>query len=374
MVINSFLWGSSYIWSKMLLGYLPYFTILFVFSLGGLAATSIIFCKRIKKIDKKTVLIGIGIGGLSILSNIFCMLALKSTSSSNTAFIVQMSVVMTPLIMAIAERKLPGKRVVFSVLVSMAGLLLLTCDFSHFSFNPGDLFALCNALFFSLYLAALKLYSGRTDPAQFTFIQHATGTVVFLGMALVFELRQIYYGGLDALALGILAISTAISVSTILIQSSAIKFVRPEKATVIYTLEPVTAAILGFAILGEKLAGGRALAGCVLILVSIAVTVYRKRTVTDGIGKDAEYAGSIGMKVPLSQSMQKYRAGFDFILPRILGALRKACSRRKLSGWGSIRAGAVLCRCGRRTVHPEESPRPCHFLSGSHALPPAERG
>lgn len=308
MVINAILWGSSYIWSKMLLGYLPYFTILFVFSLVGLAAISIIFYKRIKNIDKRTILTGIGIGGLSILSNIFCMLALKSTSSSNTAFIVQMSVVITPLIMAIAERKLPGKRVVFSVLVSIIGLLLLTCDFSHFSFNPGDLFALCNALFFSLYLALLRLYSGRTDPVQFTFMQHATSTVVFMGMAFVFELHQVSYGRLNALALGILAISAAISVSTILIQSSAIKFIRPENATVIYTLEPFTAAILGFAILGEKLAGGRALAGCVLILFSIAVTVYRKRAAGAGISKDAEEAENIGLKITLSKSLQSYTA------------------------------------------------------------------
>lgn len=296
MVINAILWGSSYIWSKMLLGYLPYFTILLVFSLGGLAAISIIFFKRIKKIDQRTVIIGAGIGGLSILSNIFCMLALKGTSSSNTAFIVQMSVVITPLIMALAERKLPGKRVVFSVLISMVGLLFLTCDFSHFSFNPGDLFALCNALFFSLYLAALKLYSGRTDPVQFTFMQHATSSFVFLGMALVLEWRQIGYGRLNVLTLGILAISTAISVSTILIQSSAIKFIRPEKATVIYTLEPVTAAVLGFILLGEKLEGVRALAGCVMILVSIVVTVYTKRSADIRIRKGMESAGNISLK------------------------------------------------------------------------------
>jgi len=297
MVINAILWGSSYIWSKMLLGYLPYFTILFIFSLGGLAMLSILFFRQIRSIDKHTVLIGVGIGCLSILSNIFCMLALKSTSSSNTAFIVQMSVVLTPLIMAIAERRLPGKRVVFSVLISMAGLLLLTCDFSNFRVNPGDLYALANALFFSLYLAALRIYSGKTDPAQFTFIQHATSSAVFLGMALIFEFRQINYSQFNSLALVILVISTAISVSTILIQSSAIKFVRPEKATIIYTLEPVTAAVLAYVLIGERLAGGRALVGCALILCAIAVTVYRKRISMRAVGidKGIESAGNIGI-------------------------------------------------------------------------------
>lgn len=277
MVINAILWGSSYIWSKMLLGYLPYFTILFIFSLGGLAMLFTLFFKRIKSIDRRTVIIGMSIGGFSILSNIFCMLALKSTSSSNTAFIVQMSVIITPLIMSAADKKMPGRRVIFSALAALAGLLLLTCDFSNFRFNPGDLFALANAIFFSLYLAALRIYSGKTDPVQFTFIQHVTSTVIFFGMALVFEVQQIHYGSFNIMALAVLALSTVISVSTILIQSSAIKYVRPEKATIIYTLEPVAAAVLAYALIGERLAGLRAFAGCFLILFAIIVTVHRKR-------------------------------------------------------------------------------------------------
>lgn len=277
MLVNAILWGSSYIWSKMLLGYLPYFTILFVFSLGGLAALSILFFRRIKSIDRKTVIIGMSIGGFSILSNIFSMLALKNTTSSNTAFIVQMSVIITPLIMSATERKLPGGRVIFSALSALTGLFLLTFDFSNFRFNPGDLFALANALFFSLYLTALKIYLGKTDPVQFTYVQHVTGTVVFLGMVLAFELRQIDYGRVDMPAFAILALSIAISVSTILIQSSAIKYVRPEKATIIYTFEPIAAAVLAYILIGERLAGIRAFAGCVLILFAIVVTVYRKR-------------------------------------------------------------------------------------------------
>lgn len=277
MLINAILWGSSYIWSKMLLRYLPYFTILMVFSLGGLVLLSILFHHRIRNIDRRTIIIGMSIGGFSILSNVFCMLALKSTTSSNTAFIVQMSVIITPLIMSAVERRLPGRRVIFSAMAALAGLLLLTCDFNNFRFNPGDLFALANALFFSFFLATMKIYSGKADPVQFTFIQHVSSTVVFLSMALVFEMRQIEYYSVNMLVLAILALSTVISVSTILIQASAIKFIRPEKATVIYTLEPVAAAVLANLLIGERMAGIRAFTGCLLILFAIVITVYKRR-------------------------------------------------------------------------------------------------
>ena len=177
--------------------------------------------------------------------------------------------------MSMYRKKLPGGRVVFSAITALAGLLLLTCDFKSLSFQSGDLFALCNAVFFSLYLVALKIYSGKTDPVQFTFVQHVAGTVVFLFMALFFEMRQVAVSSVDITGYAILILSIAISVSTILIQSSAIKYVKPEKATVIYTLEPVTAAVLAYILSGEKPADLSAIAGCILILFAVAGSVYR---------------------------------------------------------------------------------------------------
>jgi drug/metabolite transporter (DMT)-like permease len=177
---------------------------------------------------------------------------------------------------------MPRGRTIISAFTALAGLLLLTCDFRHFGFNPGDLFALGNALFFSLYLAALRCYSGKTDPVQFTFIQHALSTFAFLGMALVFELPRINPAGMNPAVLAILLLSTAISVSTILIQSTAIKYVRPEKATVIYTMEPVTAVLFAYVMLGEKLDGIKALTGCMLILLAIVITVWKKRSILPG--------------------------------------------------------------------------------------------
>jgi drug/metabolite transporter (DMT)-like permease len=280
ILLNAILWGSSYVWSKMLLGYLPYFSILFVFSLGGLILLTAVFFPSIRSIDRKTVAIGAVISTFSILSNTFCMLSLKYTSSSNAAFIVQMTVIITPLIMSVTEKKIPGIKVILSAVAALAGLMLLTCDFRNFSLNPGDLLALGNAVFFSLYLAALRLYTGKTDPVKFTFMQHITSTVAFLVLAMVFEVRNINLNGLASpLFIALIAISTAISVTTILIQSKAIKYVRPEKATLIYTLEPVTAAILAFLLIGEKLAGIRTLAGCALILLSILISVYKRNAV-----------------------------------------------------------------------------------------------
>lgn len=282
ILLNALMWGSSYIWSKLLIGYLPYYTILFLYSFGGLLFLTVLFFRRLRKISKKTVLTGMAISIFSVLSNISCMMALGSTSSSNTAFIVQMSVVMTPMIMTFAEKKLPPLRSMISALTAVPGLLLLTVDFSSFRLNPGYLFALANALFFSLYLASQKLFTSKTDPAQFSFIQHVTSTVIFFGMAMIFDRNQTGLRNMDAVGYSVLLLSILISVMTILIQSSALRFVRPERATVIYTLEPVTAAVLAYFVIGEGISGISAIIGCMLIITAVVITVPFRSVVKIG--------------------------------------------------------------------------------------------
>jgi len=279
-VLNAVLWGSSYIWSKMLLGALPYFTILFFYSVGGLIMLSAIFMKQIKSISKKTAILGIAIGGLSILSNFFCMLSLSSTKSSNTAFIVQMSVILTPLLMSAAKRKMPDKMTVISAFTALTGVFLLTFDFSSLKFNIGDFFALVNALFFSLYLVALRIFTEGTDPVQFTFMQHAASTVAFFGLMLAFENGGTEIRSIDLPVAGVLVLSVLISVSTILFQSKAIKYVRPEKAAVIYTIEPVAAAVLAYFIIGEKMSGFKTVAGSFLILAALLMEAMKKIEIT----------------------------------------------------------------------------------------------
>jgi len=203
------------------------------------------------------------------------MFALQYTDSYNAAFIVQLSVVITPLIITCFKKRLPEGRVVVSAVGALAGIFLLNFDAKGFQFNIGDLLALGNAVFFSLYLASLKINSKRIDPVQFTFIQHAVNTPVYLLLAFLLETGNIRLENMKSAPLIILiTVSIFITVFTILIQSSAIKYVQAEKAVLIYTIEPVTAMILGLFFLGEKPEGFGAITGCILIIFSIMISLY----------------------------------------------------------------------------------------------------
>ena len=279
LAFNAVLWGTSYVLSKMLLSFLPRFSILFLCSLGGLVLTVILFHRSLKSISLRTMAVSAGISGFSVLSNTFFMLALQFTSSSNTAFIVQLSVVFTPFLMAIIEKKLPEGKTVFSVATALLGLFLLTCNIGTFSFNPGDMLALGNAFFFSVFLTSQKIFLQKANPVHFMLVHHCTNTAVFLTLAAVFEFRSIDYSGLISPAFALLmGLSIFIAGATVLIQSVAIRHVRPEKATLVYTLEPVATLVLAYIFIGERLEGFGPVAGCLLILLSIVHPLFfRKR-------------------------------------------------------------------------------------------------
>jgi drug/metabolite transporter (DMT)-like permease len=74
----------------------------------------------------------------------------------------------------------------------------------------------------------------------------------------------------------LLSVSIFITIFTILFQSAAIRHVRPEKASIIYTFEPVAALLLGVVLLGERLQGIKQLFGCLLILAAVFISLYKR--------------------------------------------------------------------------------------------------
>jgi drug/metabolite transporter (DMT)-like permease len=206
------------------------------------------------------------------------MLALKRTSGSNTAFIVQLSIVITPIIMAVLEKKAPARKTILPALMAMIGIYLITCSGKEFQINTGDIFALLNAICFSLFIALQNKYAQDVNAIQFTFVQHATSIIAFLSLSLIFESGTITFGNLvNPVFFVLIAINAVVIIFTSLFQSSAIKYVRPENAAIIYSLEPVTTALLGFLLIGERFAGAQAVIGCIIILTAVLITALKPK-------------------------------------------------------------------------------------------------
>jgi drug/metabolite transporter (DMT)-like permease len=73
----------------------------------------------------------------------------------------------------------------------------------------------------------------------------------------------------------LIGLNAMVIIFTSLFQSSAIKYVRPESATILYAFEPVTTALLGAILLGERFTGIQSIVGCAIILLTVIISAIK---------------------------------------------------------------------------------------------------
>jgi drug/metabolite transporter (DMT)-like permease len=190
---------------------------------------------------------------------------LQYTTSSRSAFITYLLVVMVPVMAAVALRRVPTHRVMVAVGVAAAGLFLLT-DVSGGGFGRGELFTLGCAVGFAANVVVIAAVIERHDALMLTFVQLAM-------LALVFAVPGQIQGGygfdsstwLAVAFTGVFASAVAFS-----FQNWGQRTVGPSRAAILLVMEPVFAAVIA-RIDGERL-GGAALVGAVLIVAAVLIS------------------------------------------------------------------------------------------------------
>jgi drug/metabolite transporter (DMT)-like permease len=192
-------------------------------------------------------------------------LGLRQTSVAKTGFITGLSVVIVPVAGTALWRQSLSWPTLAGVGFATVGLLLLTLG-SDLSIAWGDLIVLGCACAFALHILAVGAFAPRIEHRLLTLLQIGT---VALGSGLISRLgewpwppvtAQVFWA---ALFTGVLATSLAFGV-----QSWAQRFTTPTHTALIFTMEPVFAALSAYVLVGERLQP-RHWMGCVLILVGM---------------------------------------------------------------------------------------------------------
>jgi drug/metabolite transporter (DMT)-like permease len=189
---------------------------------------------------------------------------LQYTTSSVSAFLTYLLVVFVPLIVAATTRRLPPWPTVAGVGLAVAGLALLGGG-PEVGTGRGELLTLGCALAFAIHLLLLADAAPRFPVA-------ALSTVQFAVVAGVVAVPVLLSGGASLDGAWAAAVYTGVAVTALGLglQAWGQRRVTPTRAALLLLIEPVSAAVLGFAS-GERLgaAGG---AGAVLILGGILVS------------------------------------------------------------------------------------------------------
>ena len=202
----------------------------------------------------------------------FQTMGLRLTTPSKAAFITTFSIALVPLFLAVFARRRIGAWIWGGTASAMAGLYLLTIPATGVGeLNRGDMLVLVCAVLFAVHIIAVGHYTRRHSAGGLTLLQvgtSAAGTLLLIPLlgATRLEIVRVAWTprlGAAAIVTGVLA--TALAFAS---QTWAQQYTSASRAAIIFTLEPVFAAVTSYFVVRERL-GWRALAGAALILAGV---------------------------------------------------------------------------------------------------------
>lgn len=274
----TFIWAGTFVVAKLGLEEIsPVLLVALRFSLAA-ALLLLLGFRRILRIDRPVFWRGLVLGGLLYLGFVFQTVGLEFTTASKSAFITGLMVVFTPFFQIVIAGRFPKAGNFIGVAIVTAGLWLLTLPVAGggssgeaAGFNRGDALTLAGAAVFGLYIVMLGLYSKGRDAVALTFLQMIVPAA--LGWAGAFLLETpVWRPSLPGIA-GLLYLAFLGNLLALYIQTRFQPDTTPTRAVIIFTIEPLWAALMGYGFLGERM-GTWGWMGGALIIAGIIVSEF----------------------------------------------------------------------------------------------------
>ncbi len=190
---------------------------------------------------------------------------LATTAPARAAFLTGLSVVIVPVLQVAVYRRLPPLFSLVGVALATGGLALMT-GIGGGGPSRGDLLVLACAAAFALQILAVDRFAAAVGPLRLLAVELAVVAALAWPSALALETVR-----MPRSAAGWGAVASMASLATLgalLAQNWAQQRTPPTRAAVIFTLEPVCAALCSYVFTGERL-GRAGLAGSALILAGM---------------------------------------------------------------------------------------------------------
>ncbi|MBI3379725.1 DMT family transporter [Candidatus Gottesmanbacteria bacterium] len=193
-------------------------------------------------------------------------IGLKYTTASNSGFITGLFVVFVPIFSLLLFKAIPSFQKITAILLATSGLYFLTGGLKEL--NIGDVITLIAAMAYALHILVSGVFMKRKiDPYVNTFQQFFTMGALSLSTGLLFG-QSIFVQSMNSLWI-IIFLALFPSLSGFVIQMVALQYTAPVKVAIIFTLEPVFAAIFAWTLGGEKFLPINAFGGLLIVFAMI---------------------------------------------------------------------------------------------------------
>ena len=275
-------WGTTFVLSKLTLAEVPLTTYLFLRLTIAALALDLYALRYVKSLDRRTVLHGAILGVLLYLSYLFQMWGIQYTTASNAGFITGMSVVLVPVFGYLFFKFKPAVSVVLGISSATAGLLLLT-GANPLAWNKGDALVLICAVVVTFHV----IFTGKFAPKSNVYLL----TAVELSTVSILTMFALPFTGLSLPSITTQNLLTLIylalfgTVFTFLMQTSMQRYTTTARTALVFSMEPVFAALFAYLIAGEVLGLRACFGGALIVLGMISaevpwITVLRRSVPT----------------------------------------------------------------------------------------------
>lgn len=277
LLCGTFIWGSAFIAQSVGMDLIGPFTfqaircslaVVFLFLITLVFDWKIGIQNSLSKWKNKRLWMAGGICGCALfVAASLQQIGLVYTDPGKAGFLTAMYIVLVPMLGIFVHRR-PGLNAVFSVVLALVGLYLLSF-MGVSAINVGDLFLIGGALGFAVQILLIDRFAQNLDGLRLNCVQALVVAVLSLPWMLLTE--ELDMGNILACWLplgfaGILSMGVAYS-----LQIVGQKNLEPTTASLIMSLESVFAALGGWLILHDTMTS-RELWGCVLVFAGVIIS------------------------------------------------------------------------------------------------------
>ncbi|MGN7476394.1 DMT family transporter [Solibacillus silvestris] len=263
MIIVTMFWGLSYTFMVMGLEILETYNVVALRCLIAFIIAGLIFLPKMLRVNAKTIFYSSIQGFLLFSVFALSLFGLKTTSASNAGFILSLTVVLVPIFTSFLEKRLPSRAVSFAVVATMIGIIILTFKES-LSFQPGDLLVAIAAVCYSVYLILNSKFTKDVESISYGVYQLGVAGLFGAIFTILFESPQLpstSTGWVAILGLGIICTAFCFIAQAVVQQ-----YTSPTHTGLIFSLEPIFAAIFAVIFLGEGLTSQLLIGGAFILI------------------------------------------------------------------------------------------------------------
>jgi len=245
LVFVALVWGATFVSVKEAIKHIePFYFLAIRFAIATIIMLAVV------RLTLPALIKGILIGLFLFAGYAFQTFGLKYTTASNAGFITGLTVVLVPVFYTLLTKKTPGMISMFGILCAAAGLGLLTINES-LQFNYGDILVLFCAVSYALHILVVGKFSPDNDSFILATVQIATVALASF-IAAIFKEATPTMGSFNTQVWNAILITAVFATAlAFFLQTWTQKYTSPSHTAVIFTMEPVFAALFAYLIGGE---------------------------------------------------------------------------------------------------------------------------